>query len=114
MGLLTRDAILGADDLKTEQVAVPEWGGDVLVKVLRGFELEAWHLRIAEQKSGSGDFAASLVAATTIDSDSRLLFSPEDIAALSQKSGAALDRVYQVAKRLNKIGEQGVVVAKGE
>ena len=29
---LTREQILGAKDLKTERVAVPEWGGDVIVQ----------------------------------------------------------------------------------
>lgn len=119
MGRLTRAAILAANDLKTEAVLVPEWrdedgNEEVVVKRLRGYELEAWHLLLAKQKDESGDFASSLVALTVVDADGALLFTPADIKALAQKSGAALDRVFQVAKRLNKIGEQGVVVAKGE
>ena len=34
MALLTRDEILAADDIKTEDVEVPEWGGDVRVSVM--------------------------------------------------------------------------------
>ena len=36
MGVLTREQILKADDMTTERVPVPEWGGEVLVKSLTG------------------------------------------------------------------------------
>ncbi len=35
---LTRDAILAAATLKTKETDVPEWGGVVLVRELRGRE----------------------------------------------------------------------------
>lgn len=34
MTILTKQAILTAQDLKTEDVAVPEWGGEVRVRTL--------------------------------------------------------------------------------
>ncbi len=42
MGLLTKDDILGADDLATEDVEVPEWGGCVRVRALTGTERDAF------------------------------------------------------------------------
>ena len=31
MAILTREAILGADDLKRQTITVKEWGGEVIV-----------------------------------------------------------------------------------
>ena len=33
---LTREQILEADDLPTESLDVPEWGGEVLIRALNG------------------------------------------------------------------------------
>ena len=40
--VLSKEQILQADDLKTETVEVPEWGGDVLLRELRGRERDAF------------------------------------------------------------------------
>ena len=44
MEKLTRDAILAAEDLRTEEVPVPEWGGSVIVRTLRGDDRDAYDL----------------------------------------------------------------------
>jgi len=36
MAILSRDAILGSDDLKKEVVSVPEWGGEVVIATMTG------------------------------------------------------------------------------
>ena len=48
MKALTRDEILGADDLKTESVKVPEWGGTVLVRELTGAERDEWEASVVK------------------------------------------------------------------
>ena len=42
MARLSRDQILEADDLKTEEIEVPEWNGSVVVRELRGRERDAF------------------------------------------------------------------------
>ena len=42
MPILNKAAILAAEDLKTETVAVPEWGGEVRVRTLTGTERDAF------------------------------------------------------------------------
>ena len=108
--LLDRDAILGADDLKTERVEVPEWGGAVLVGTMSGTARDLW-----EQYMFAGDrdevrqyVRGSLCAHTIVDADGRRLFDESEIADLSRKSSAALDRVYEVAVRLNRISAADV------
>ena len=42
MNILTKEAILAADDLPRETVLVPEWGGDVYVRTMSGTDRDAF------------------------------------------------------------------------
>ena len=105
---LTKTQILDADDLPLEEVNVPEWGGSVRVRVMTGTEKDAWEQAIYRLKDdkievNSENFRAMLVARTLSDENGPISFSDEDIKALGRKSSVALDRIYVVAKRLNRI-----------
>jgi hypothetical protein len=112
--ILSRDAILAAQDLKREEVAVPEWGGSVLVRTMTGAERAAWEQSLANGgKIDVSNVRARLVAACTIDESGALLFSAADAQALGAKSGSALERVAKVAQRLNAITEEALEEARG-
>ncbi len=104
---LTKNEILEADDLGREKVEVPEWGGHLWVRALSGDEREGFEasmmvvnkkgdreLRIKNMRSG-------LVARAACTTKGTRVFAESDIPALSQKSAAALERVYVVAARLS-------------
>lgn len=106
MALLSRDQILDAVDLKTEEVQVPEWGGSVLVRGLNGTERDAYEnglIRMEGQSAKSNllNMRAKLVALCLVDEKGGRLFADTDIRALGRKSAAALERVYEVAARLS-------------
>lgn len=103
---LTRDRILAADDLRRELVPVPEWGGPVFVRVMTGSQ----RARFETETNGPGKLTVRerLIAATACDEGGHLLFTAGDVAALAEKSGAALDRLAEVALRLNRIGPKDV------
>lgn len=106
MARLSRNDILTVEDLKREEVPVPEWGGEVLVRTLTGSErdqFEAAHLKAPDR-----DVRARLAAATLCDEEGKPLFTPDDVAALGRKSAAALDRVFSVGMRINGIGKADV------
>jgi hypothetical protein len=113
--ILSRDAILAAQDLKREEVAVPEWGGSVLVRTMTGAERDAWEQSLVANggKIDVSNVRARLVAACTIDESGALLFSAADAQALGAKSGSALERVAKVAQRLNAITEEALEEARG-
>lgn len=111
MKTLTRDEILGADDLKSETVKVPEWGGNVLVSELTGAERDAWEASVVKTNGEKvtvdhSNMRARLVALSIIDKDRKKLFTEKDIVALGKKSARALDRVVSSAMRLSRIGEE--------
>ncbi|ASU81502.1 hypothetical protein CDO52_00720 [Nocardiopsis gilva YIM 90087] len=104
MALLSRDAILTVDDRRTEDVAVPEWGGTVRVRSLTGKERDAFEASLVDKKTGQASKLANararMVAMTVVDERGNRMFSLDDISALGDKSAAALNRVFDVARRL--------------
>jgi hypothetical protein len=46
---------------------------------------------------------ARLVAATVCDRDGNLLFTNDDLSAISKKAGCALDRIFAAAAKHNRI-----------
>jgi hypothetical protein len=100
---LTREAILGAQDIKTEDVRVPEWGGSVRIGVMSGTARDAF-LAGRERNSSLSCFQAAMLAATIIDPGGKRLFTEADIEALQEKNGQVLGRLADVAFRINAIG----------
>ena len=106
--MIDRESILAADDLPREQVHVPEWGGHVFVKTMRGFERDAWEVSLQDEtgKPSNKNVRAKLAVATVVDEDGRLVFEPGDADELGNKSCAALDRIFTVSARLNGITDR--------
>ena len=108
--VLNRDQILKASHLKTEEVAVPEWGGLVLVRELRGRERDEWEASLAVQRGKQmvpdvANLRAKLVARSVVGEDGEALFTQQDVYALGELSAIALNRVFEVATRLSGLNE---------
>ena len=117
MALLTREEILTADDIKTEEVAVPEWGGEVLVRSLTGTQRDNYEMEIVaardKGKLTKAALRAGFVARCVVDEQGVRLFKDADIQALGMKSAAALDRVFAVAKRMSELSEEDLEAMLG-
>ena len=114
--ILTKEAILAADDLPRERVTVPEWGGDVFVRTMTGTERDAFEASLIGTGSGKDgrleNVRARLVSLALCSESGERLFDDAEIVALGKKSARALDRVFGVAQRLNGIGTDQVDIAK--
>lgn len=113
MKFLNRDDILGAQDLPTEDVHVPEWGGWVRVRGLTGAERDAFEAEIIQTRGREThvnlrNIRAKLVARTIVDEEGKRIFGDADIHALGEKSARALQRVFEVAQRLSGLTDQDV------
>ena len=108
--MLTKDDILAADDLKLEKVSVPEWGGDVFVRILPGDERAMFE---NQQQTQNGrvnmvNIYARYGALVMCDEKGNRIFNDADVGHLGRKSGAALGRVFKVGIRLNAMSEDDV------
>lgn len=109
MTLLNRDQILTADDLPTEDVEVPEWGGTVRLRALTGTERDAFEVSVAgDGKKNLSNLRARLVALSVVDDKGERLFTDADVKKLGLKSAAALDRLFDKARHLSGLDEDDV------
>jgi len=108
--ILTKQDIFAANDIHTERVNVPEWGGDVFVRTMSGTErdqLEA-SIIIEEDKRDLRNLRAKIVALSVVDEKGKRVFLFEDVLALGTKSARALDRIFAVAQRLSGFTKKDV------
>ncbi len=117
MGVLTKKQILEAQDLRMEEVYVPEWGGSVFVKTLTGAERD-WLEGEAITKQGDNimqnyrNHRARIVVACTVDEKGKSLFSYKDVEELGKKSASALDRIADAAQKFNALTQEDLEAAR--
>lgn len=100
--MLTRDEMLRAEDLQAELVKVPEWGGEVKVRGLTATERDVFDQSIvSEDERDLTNIRARLTILCVVDDDGGRVFTNEDAALLGEKSGAAVDRLFEAAQRLS-------------
>ena len=107
---LSKDAILGADDLPFEDVDVPEWGGTVRVRGLTGTERDRFEFKMAAAKDNPDqvEVRAQVVGRCLVDGDGKRLFTDKELSKLGAKSGAALDRAFDKVRELSGMGDKAV------
>ena len=123
MNLLSRDAILAASDIETEDVAVPEWGGSVRVRGMSGKERSEFEFSLQEKVEQSKTAERRYGPKTTtnvrtireklcmwciVDAKGQRVFADGDLGLLADKSAAALERVVGAAMRLSGMDEEDV------
>jgi len=106
--VLTRDAILGANDLEKEIVEVPEWGGSVMVRSMNAKQRDSLEIRMMKDHHDIDGLRALMAIWCVVDGNGKNLFTMEDFDALCEKSAVALDRVFPVAQRLSKLTKEDV------
>lgn len=111
---LDRAAILAQDDLKYEDVQIPEWGGAwVRVRSLQANERDRFEASTVQRNgkqitTNLENIRARLCLLCLVDENGERLFQEEDTFPLGGKSAAALDRIFAVAQRLNGLRDQDV------
>lgn len=110
---LTRDEILAKDDLQSELVTVPEWGGtQFLVRGLTGSERDDYEASCVKGRGRKTEVnlrnaRAKLVVLATYTPDGLSRFFQEDDAEqLGKKNAAALQRLFEPAARLSGLTDE--------
>jgi hypothetical protein len=108
--VLSKEQILQADDLKKQVVEVPEWGGAVLLRELRGRERDAFEEGSMDKQRNvtMTNMRARLVALSAIDEEGERLFTAKEAVELGDKSATALNRLFEVCCRLSGITSDDV------
>jgi hypothetical protein len=109
MAILSKEQILAASDLKRVTVAMPEWGGEV---ILQEMTLEQ-RLSFEQALDPEGNnMRCAIVAFCAVNEAGELLFTLEDVQALAKKNGKAIIRLSSKAIRLNRVQEREIEAEK--
>lgn len=111
---LSRSQIIAADDLPFDDVPVPEWGGDVRLRMLDGEQRETVEVRLHKCKAGNATEAMQswkglkllMLSYAIVDDDMTPQFSQKDVAELAKKNGAVIDRLYEHIIKQNAFSKE--------
>ena len=118
--MLDKETIFASADDERERVEIPEWGGELYVRVMTGTERDCYEAELIEMERKKvplvqqlKDARAKLVVLTTVDEDGRRIFDDEDVEKVGQKSFKVLDRICSVAQRLNLLTDEAIETIVG-
>ena len=111
--MLDKQQIRDADDVTQEQVLVPEWKGEVAVWSFTQKQRDEWEQRCVRQGAGTAQqnirgLKLELVMLVVHTAEGELMFGAEDREWLGEKNAAAIDRIYQVAKRVCRLSNEDI------
>lgn len=117
MSLLTKAAILAADDLPTADVAVPEWGGTVRIRAMTAGQREELEAELIHARNDGmvapSNWRARHVAMFIVDEAGEPMFTENEAAQLGKKSGTAMNRVFDAINELNRGTAEAITDAAG-
>jgi hypothetical protein len=104
MALLTRDQILSAEDRRSVEVDVPEWGGRVRLAEMTAKQRDSYETAVVKAREADEplNLRAAYVCRCLVDEDDQPLFALSDLEDLSAKAGGVLDRLFLEAVKLNQ------------
>lgn len=114
-----REQILAVNDIPVETIRIPEWeqkgGPQVWVRVrgLTGKERDRYEESVTVGKGKNKDVnyrnaRAKLVVLCVVDESGNRIFTDADVAALGNKGALALERIFDVGRRLSGLTETDV------
>lgn len=121
MAVLSRKQIDAADDIKTETVPVPEWGGEVLLRSLSSKKRSEIEATLIASKNQKPDFRVEAlktlkertVAAAMVDQAGNRLYSDKEIGLLGERSGDVIERLFNKVQELSGMDKDAVKRAEG-
>lgn len=118
-----KSLILTSEDIDFEDHDVPEWGVKVRVRGMSGTDRDSFEAKmVAVRKGGTGqevelrlnDFRSKVLVKCLVDPENgRRIFDDKEAAQLGGKSGAVIDRLFDIAKRLSGMDEDAEEEARG-
>jgi hypothetical protein len=110
--VLTKGDIVGVmKKVQVKKIPVPEWGGEIFVKVMTASENDSFELAAYDKKSPTfGKIRAGLCVRCICDEQGNRLFSddPGEIESLGEGNGNAIERIFDAARKLNKKSEKEI------
>lgn len=123
MALLNKSQINAANDLKWEDVPVPEWGPGAEVRIRELTAAERGYVDAGQVVASDGGAALKVDSLKTyreklvmfglVDENFERIYSNKELPELSKKSGAVIERLAAKVQELSSMGRFAVKEAEG-
>lgn len=109
--VMTKEQIQAVNDLPSEDVEVPEWGGSVRLRTMTGEERDAFEAEVYDVKGEEvivkrDNYMAKLLCRCLVDDSGNRIFNDKEVKELGKKSAKALKRLFAVAQDLNGLSRE--------
>mgnify|MGYP003139335578 CR=1 FL=1 len=105
---LTREGILGVTDRELVKVIVPEWHGAVWIRTMTGAERYDFEIPGPGGQLNLKQIRERLLVKALCDEKGKRLFTDDDVDSLSERNATVIDRLFDTARTINKIGDDAV------
>lgn len=107
--LLTKEKTAQSPSLPHEDIDVPEFGGSMRLRAWTGAEYDEFGKAIKDVTYDGAMYAAAIAASAVGDDGEKLFDVSVDIDRVSRMFlKTTLERAYDVIRRMNKLGKEGV------
>ena len=107
MAILSKQAILSADDFKFADVSCPEWGGNIRVRGLTAAD-QAFIAKLSNQEK-TELLTLNVFVRGVVDENGERIFSLSDMDDLKKKSYAVVERVAKKIVELTSPGDADAI-----
>lgn len=110
--MLTREEILGLNDLEVKAIDVPYWG-EVNIRMMTALEkcrVEDTVARMTDDNQAAimAELKAQVASIVVCDTEGKSLFKQDDIRALGGKSHVALDFILREAQKMAGLSDDAL------
>lgn len=110
MKVLSREDILTANDLTKTEVELTELGGSVFVSTLNGKDFGKFQKSVYQRDgkkliTDEENFTVKLLVWTVVNEKGERIFNDKDIEELQKKSAKTIQKLFDVASRLNGLSK---------
>jgi hypothetical protein len=115
MVVLGKHEILAAKDSKLAVHEVPEWGGEVCIRVMCAGDRDQYEIDFVKARDSGGmpNFRTRFLVKTLCDDQGNRLFTDADVQELTKKNSMVVDGVWKKAMQVNGLAEGAVEEAAG-
>ena len=109
--LLTKDQILGADDIVTKEINVPQWGGSVKIRTMTASDRDRFEQQVFSGNTKSerrDNIRALMLSICIVDESGNRVFGEKDVKALGGKSAAAVDAIFSEIQKMNALSDADI------
>jgi len=106
--MLTKEQLLAAVATRTEDTSVNGLDGTLRIRVMSGYDRDAFQKVVQDQGLTDSVYFSALVAATVVNEDGTPMFAPDEVDVLRKSHAELVRKIGLECQRINGLGQKAV------